>query len=249
MFCKPDKGNGVVILHKSVYRNKIEAILSDQSKFKELDQDHTAKREASLQRFLRVLKSKGVFSDVIYDWIRPRGSNASRIYGLPKIHKPGFPLRPIVSAVGSYISWQYLIDILKPLANNSFTVKDSFSFTHELLSVTNIPFMCSFDVVGLFKNIPVDKGIDICLKKLYKDTDRVNNLTCEQLKRLLKYCVKENHFQFEDKYFDQIDGVAMGSPLGPILANILCQIWNNMFLTHMKVTYQHCIGDMWTTSF
>ena len=138
LFCKPDKGNGVVILDKSVYRNKMEAILSDQSKFKELDQDHTAKREASLQRFLRVLKSKGVFSDVIYDRISPRGSNASRIYGLPKIHKPGFPLGPTVSAVGSYISWQYLVDILKPLVNNSFTVKDIFSFTYELLSVTNI---------------------------------------------------------------------------------------------------------------
>ena len=58
------------------------------------------------------------------------------------------------------------------------------------------------------------------MKKLFKDTNKVNNLTCEHFKRLLKYCVKENHFQFEDKYFDQIDGVAMGSPLGPILANI-----------------------------
>ena len=117
-----------------------------------------------------------------------------------KIHKPGFPLRPIVSAVGSCTHQlaKYLADILTPLANNSF--KDSFSFTHELLSVSNIPFKCSFDVVSLFKNIPVDKAIDICLKKLYKDTDRVNNLTCEQFKRLLKYCFKENHFQFEDKY-------------------------------------------------
>ena len=64
--------------------------------------------------------------------------------------------------------------------------------------------MCSFDVVSLFTNIPVDKAIDICLKNLYKDTDKVNNLTCEQFKRLLKYCVKENHFQFEDKYLTRL---------------------------------------------
>ena len=42
----------------------------------------------------------------------------------------------------------------------------------------------------------------------------------EQFQKLLNYCAKQNHFMFEDRIYDPIDGVAMGSPLGPVLANI-----------------------------
>ena len=54
------------------------------------------------------------------------------------------------------------------------------------MSVKHIPFTCSFDVV--------DQKIEICLNKLYKDCDTVNNITRKQMKRLLHYCVKLNHF-------------------------------------------------------
>ena len=34
------------------------------------------------------------------------------------------------------------------------------------------------------------------------------------------HTVKENHFICDGELYDQVDGVAMGSPLGPILANM-----------------------------
>ena len=79
-----------------------------------------------------------------------------RIYCLPKLYKPAVPLRPFVSAVESYTHGlaTYLSDILKPLINRKFTVKDSFSFVHELLSVGDTPYICSFDVISLYTNIP-----------------------------------------------------------------------------------------------
>ena len=109
---------------------------------------------------------------------------------------------------------KYLSDVLKPLINHKFTIKDSFSFVHELLSVRDIPFMCSFDVISLYTNIPVDQTIEICLNKLYNDNNTVNNITPEQMRRLLHY-------------YDQIDGVAMGSSLGPILADIFMSDFEN----------------------
>ena len=40
------------------------------------------------------------------------------------------------------------------------------------------------------------------------------------LKDLLQFATKKSHFLFDGQFYDQIDGVAMGSPLGPVLANI-----------------------------
>ena len=34
------------------------------------------------------------------------------------------------------------------------------------------------------------------------------------------FATKKSHFVFDGQYYDQVDGVAMGSPLGPVLANI-----------------------------
>ena len=79
--------------------------------------------------------------------------------------------------------------------------------------------MCSFDVSSLFTNVPMDETIEICLDKLYalENPPRLPQLV---LKNLLLFATKKSHFVFDGQYYDQIDGVAMGSPLGPVLANI-----------------------------
>ena len=58
---RPDKGNGVVIMDKSVYVEKMLELLSDRTKFKCLKDDPTILREGQLQRFMRDLKKKGFF--------------------------------------------------------------------------------------------------------------------------------------------------------------------------------------------
>ena len=167
--CKPDKGHGVVVLNSSDYHQKINDIISDTSKFVELPEDPTIYREKKLHEYLYYLKTKGALDVSTYEKIRPQGSKPGRIYGLPKIHKDGTPLRPIVSSIGtySYELSKFLADILKPLTNNSFTVKDSFSFVTDILSFNEVPYMASFDVKSLFTNIPLQETIDICLDKLF----------------------------------------------------------------------------------
>ena len=143
VFCKPDKSNGVVVIDKTDYQSKMQSILDDKKKFKLLSNDPTAKRESSLQRYLRFLKNRGSLPVDIYVRIRPCGSNPSRIYGLPKLHKKDVLMRPIVSAIGSYTYElsKYLAEILKPLTTGKYTIKDSFEFSNEILSVSDIPFM------------------------------------------------------------------------------------------------------------
>ena len=84
--------------------------------------------------------------------------------------------------------------------------------------------MASFDVQALFTNIPLDETIDICVRNLFKKPGtKIKDLNSKQFRDLLELACKESLFIFDGACYKQIDGVAMGSPLGPTLANIfLC---------------------------
>ena len=40
---------------------------------------------------------------------------------------------------------------------------------------------------------------------------------------LTELCLRLSFFQFQDKYYEQIEGAAMGSPLSPIVANLFME--------------------------
>ena len=224
---KPDKGNGIVIMDRVDYINKLYTIVNDPNKFIQLESDPTDRRESRLQNFLYRLYKKGELEKVTYKQLRPVGSNPSKLYGLPKIHKDNTPLRPIISQIGSYTYnvAKFLVPILQPLTVNHYSIKDSFNFARELLAINKGSYMSSSDVFSLFTNIPLIETIDLCLNRLYVHTDKVCGISKGNLRKLMLYASKENHFIFDNKFFDQIDGVSMGSPLGPILANIfMCHI-------------------------
>ena len=66
-----------------------------------------------------------------------------------------------------------------------------------------------------------------------------------QFRKLLSFAVKENHFVFNGQLFDQIDGVAMGSPLGPSLANIFMSHLEQRYLANCPLSLNlFCIVDM-----
>ena len=80
--------------------------------------------------------------------------------------------------------------------------------------------MVSFDVSNLFTNVPLDYTIKLILDKIYKKKLIKTKLKRNELKLLLELCTKEMHFTFNEKIYKQVDGVCMGSPLGPVLANV-----------------------------
>ena len=79
--------------------------------------------------------------------------------------------------------------------------------------------MGSLDVDSLFTNIPLEETIEICTNELFKESETVEGLSKTEFKELLSLATKDSHFIFDGTLYKQIDGVAMGSPLGPTLAN------------------------------
>ena len=139
---KPDKGNGIVMLDRTLYNNAIEEIISDTSEFKKLSENPTLKRKATLQRFLRMLKQKIFLNEIEYDKLYASGSAPARIYGTAKMQKFSsvdlFPkLRPTVSSIGTfnYNLARFLCDPVSPLVPGDYSCKDTFSFVSQIKNV------------------------------------------------------------------------------------------------------------------
>ena len=99
---RPDKGKGVVILDKQDYVNKMLNILNDPVSFETIDEDPTMKKQDHLIRILQRMTKRGLLSKQEYECARPRRSCCAGMYGLPKIHKDGISMRPVISSIGSY---------------------------------------------------------------------------------------------------------------------------------------------------
>ena len=80
----------------------MESLLSDTTKFKQIESDPTSTRENSLTNYLLKMKKLEVIDNSTYWSMKPSGSNPGIMYGLPKVHKPDCPMRPIVSSIGTY---------------------------------------------------------------------------------------------------------------------------------------------------
>ena len=84
-------------------------------------------------------------------------------------------------------------------------------------------FLVSYDVTALFTNVPLDETIHILADKAFKDNwfnKTYNmNISKDYLIDLLNVATKKQLFQFNGNLYEQVDGVSMGSPLGPLMAN------------------------------
>ena len=112
---------------------------------------------------------------------------------------------------------------MEPLTHNEFTVKDSFSFAKEITKYDSSLFMASLDVESLFTNIPLKETINNCVNDLHNKNLYIGKLNKSDLFKLMETATSESSFILDFLLYKQIDGVAMGSPLGPTLANaFLC---------------------------
>ena len=239
---KPDKGNGVVILDRKLFDNAIEEIISDNSKFEKLNEDPTLTREASLQCFLCKLKQKNFFNDNEYDKLYPSGSAPARIYGTPKMHKfssgDSFPKRcPIVSSIGpfNYNLARFLCDLCSPLVPNDYSCKDTFTIVSQNKNANlSKQFLVSYNVTSLFTCIPLQETIDIARNLIFNHNPNLNIIKKEP-KNLFLFATSQTHFIFNSKFYNQIDGVAMGSPLAPVLANIFMGFYESKWLNEYNL--------------
>ena len=181
--------------------------------------------EKKLTNLVKELKTSEANSEIDYKKFKPRGSSFGVLYGLCKTHKKVLdkcpPLRPILSAIKtpSYNLAKFLVPLIEPITKNNFTVKNSFEFSKEICEQNPEYFMASLDVESLFINIPLKETIKICCDSPYKNQEMLCNISKNQFEKRLRAAHRNNCFLFEVTVYQQVDRVAMASPLRPSLAN------------------------------
>ena len=225
-----DKGNSTVVLDKFNYDSRINDLLGDSNTYAPLKSDLTGNIKRKLNKFVYMLFSKNRISQQTYRYFHSTDSIAPRFYGLPKIHKTGFPFRPIVSFINSpiYNLSKFIAVLLTPLVGaNGFNVKNFYEFAEQLISLTinHDDCMVSFDVISLFTKIPVDVAKIVVLERLKKDDtfDYRFYLTLTDNMTALNLCLDNTYLYFRGKFYRQIFGVAMGSPVSVIFANLVLE--------------------------
>ena len=163
---------------------------------------------------------------------------------MAKMHKPvadrcpSFP--PILSAINtpSCKLAKFLVPLLTPLTSKDYTIRDWFSFAEEVSSFDCVHYMNSFRIEPVFTNIPLEETINICVYKLFENYTKVNNLTKASSRSLLELVTLDSFFIFDGKYYKQKDGVAMGSPLGPTLANVFLCHFEEQWISDCPIDYK-----------
>ena len=242
---KADKGNVIVVIDKCTYFTKMSTILNDETKFIKVnfekrneELDYLLNKQSQILDFLKELRDNKVITDQVFNELRPSGCQPGVLYGLCKVHKgvtpdgKSPPFRPILSAINtpSYKIAKFLVPMLSELTKNKYVSKDSFEFAKNVRNQNPELFMASFDIDSLFTNVPLDETIDISVKKLFGRKKKYNGFSRENFKKLLSFAVKNSFFLFNGTYYEQVDGVAMGSPLGPTLANIFLCYWEEIWI-------------------
>ena len=220
---KSDKGNSLVIMDKQQYIKTGEDFLNN-IQFTTQNTDNNKNKYTKLCSFLLNLKKKDEMDDKVYKLVYPKTFRTPAAYFLPKTHKKDYEknlkFRPIISSFDSYNFKlaKYLAFEISKVANMSNSSTDDFLKNFRKIEFIKTNFMASLDIENMYPSIPLDIIIQKAADLLYERHE--NKLSKESIKTLLEFCTKEITFSFADKLYQQNSGLAMGSPLAPILANL-----------------------------
>ena len=240
-----DKGGTVVIMTKKYYHKMVMEHLLDHSTYTEANDEDPDKRVMEIIKEYADEYTPDVLTEKENEYISEFSPISSKFYCLPKIHKSkeiekimgerpadnlkmpepqNIPGRPIVGSPNCPTNkLSNLMDlILKPLVFKVRSyVKDSFHFLEMLPQ--NVDFESSFvtfDVSSLYTNISHDLALEAISYWIDKHPEDLveSRFSKEFVMKGIELILTLNYFVFDDKWYLQIKGVAVGTKVAVVLA-------------------------------
>ncbi|CAJ0949522.1 unnamed protein product [Ranitomeya imitator] len=212
-------------MDKLHYKNEVYRQLGDPTTYKKLSHNPTTIIQNTIKTTLDEFQTRGILDGKTRDFLTKKHPITPVIYILPKIHKDlhNPPGRPIVASTDSVLApiSIYLEKILTPLIRNTRSfLLDTGAFLQIIRDITPVPsnaILVSFDVKDLYTSIPHTNGIHSTRWLLSNNnmSPDLIDLCCT----LLSIVLNNNFFLFEDSYYLQTKGSAMGSNVAPPYAN------------------------------
>jgi hypothetical protein len=230
---KIDKSKTCVIMYNKDYNDKVQDFLTNNN-FQHIRKDPTNKYQQQITKTLQnnnLIVQKNQIKHLTQRKPKPPTLNAQI-----KIHKPGNPIRPVVNnthapayKISKYLT-KKLNDYLK--LKNLYNVKNSTTFANDLikLKIHNNYRMITFDIKDLYVNIPICETLDITKNLLLEHND---DHTTKQMISLLHTLLQQNYFAFQNHIFQPYTGIAMGSAISGIIAEIFLQYLENKHLNQL----------------
>ncbi|XP_018368045.1 PREDICTED: uncharacterized protein LOC108764350 [Trachymyrmex cornetzi] len=238
IFTKADKGNITVALEKTSYIEKIRSILSDEETYLKITKNPSSKINNGLRTLLTRWKKSKFISDLTYKKLYCSDGNLPRAYGSPKVHKPDCPFRIIVSAVDSTLydlaAFLHRL-IVESVPEAPSHVNNSYDLIEKLKSIKikSGYSLVSLDVVSLFTNVPIDLVME-ALSNRWRYIEKKCKITKEEFLKAVHLILDSTYFTFDDQTYKQTFGTPMGSPLSPIIADLVMQDLESRVLSTIK---------------
>ena len=215
------------------YQEKMKEMLNDEATYEKLKKDPTKKYKAELIRMVNSLVKEGKITKDQYWYLYPTLEKVPRMYGSPKIHKEGVPLRPIVDYTQTiaYRVSRELANILQPLVGKTeHHTENSQELVKEMtkLRVEEGESFVSYDVVSLFTKTPIKETCEIIRKRLENDKTlkKRTNVNVDDIMELLIFVLETTYFRFEGEIYQQKF----------TSRNLPAEIWSS----HGKSGISHC---------
>uniref|UniRef100_A0A8C5MZ48 Reverse transcriptase domain-containing protein n=1 Tax=Leptobrachium leishanense TaxID=445787 RepID=A0A8C5MZ48_9ANUR len=249
-----DKGGGIVLMTKTKYIEECVRQLSDNNTYKIMKKDPTSDMKITLMALLNEGRINNILNKKEYEYLSINHPKIPTFYILPKLHKnrENPPGRPIISGIGSISSRlsEYIDIFLQPV------VKNTRSYLKDTKDILNILiqhqwqddfWLVTGDVASLYTIIQHFKGLQATSKFLEMD----GKIPLEQRDFLIasiKWILHNNYFWFNQDFYIQVAGTAMGTRFAPSYANLFMAFWEETFLDDFLgaglVTYRRYIDDV-----
>jgi len=239
IFTRADKGNTVVALDRIDYYNKMEFLLSDNNTYSVLQRNPANKLLRDLKELLKRWINSKYIPAITHSYLNATNAILPRAYGLPKIHKPGAPLRIIISSSGSPLHnlAEFLQNIISRSLPKPFShilnSRDLLKKLHNV-SLTDDEVLVSLDVTSLFTNVPVDLVLEI-LDQNWVFIQKHTLIPKTEFLLAIKFVLDSTYFLFNNNFYRQSFGAPMGSPLSPIVADLVLQKLESVILDSLPV--------------
>jgi hypothetical protein len=245
---KCDKGGGIAIMNKLEYKEKILIQLNDTNIYTPVTEYSILTDKQDTDSLLYTLTLDNIINNKQFRHLTDFEPRIPLFYGLPKVHKPEWPLRPIISQINApTYKLNELVDKYLTIAEHSipFLLQDTTAYLNFLQQIDNInehTYLVTLDVVSLYTNIPHEEGATY-VSEYYEETLHLWSslnysglipLSKHTIYTFIKFILQHCTFEFDGKLYKQNYGTTMGAKFSVKFANIYMYIW----LRKALISYQ-----------